>query len=178
MTELRLHKGPLSFFLVAVLAVGTVACGDDSDDGDGTGATGSGSSSSATSGNGGSGAGPADIPDFNGCTTSDYVDLSAEAADRTIEIAPSGALEYAPKCSIVGAGQAVTFSGSLLAHPTAPGNPNDPAAGEYGGTSPIVETTSGDSLEVTFSAAGTYPYFCKFHSFGDGEGMAGVVHVQ
>jgi plastocyanin len=198
MKKLRSSKGPLSIFLVAALSLGVVACGDDSDDGDGAGASGSGAAGSGGSGSGATGSGatgsgatgsgatgsgasggqPADIPDFNGCTSGEYVDLSGPSADRTITIAPGGALEYGPKCAIIGAGQTVTFTGNLSFHPTAPGNPDDLAAGEYAGTSPIVETTSGTTVDFAFADAGTYPYHCKVHSFGAGEGMAGVIHVK
>ena len=173
MTELRLLKGPLAMFLVGILAVGTVACGDDdSADDDGGGASGSGA---AGSGGSGAGAAPLDIPDFNDCTSDAYEDLSAAGATRTIEIAPGGALEYSPKCAIISAGQTVTFSGSLVGHPLAPGDATDPELGDYEGTSPIVETDTGDSVDVTFANPGTYPYHCTFHVAA---GMSGVIHVK
>ena len=168
MNELRFSKGPISILLVAALSLGAVACGDDSDDGDGAGASGSGG--------GGSGGQPTDIPDFNGCTSGDYVDLSGASADRTITILPAAA--YEPKCAIIAAGQSVTISGSFAGHPTLPGNKEDPDAGDYDGTSPIVETNSGMSAEFTFPNAGTYPYYCSVHGFGAGDGMSAVIHVK
>jgi plastocyanin len=183
MKELRFQNGPLSLLLAGALALCAVACGDDSDDGDGAGASGSGASGSGGAGGGASGSGasggePADIPDFNGCTNGDYVDLSGASADRTITIAAGGMLAYAPKCAIIAAGQSVTFSGSLSSHPTAPGNADDPDAGEYDGTSPIVLTDTGMSAEFTFPNAGTYPYYCTVHGFGAGDGMSAVIHVK
>ncbi|MEJ7731927.1 MAG: hypothetical protein WKG00_22295 [Polyangiaceae bacterium] len=176
MKELRFSKGPLSILFVAALSLGAAACGDDSNDGDGAGASGSGGSGGGASGTGASGGQPADIPDFNGCTTSDYVDLSGASADRTITIAPS--LVYEPKCAIIAAGQSVTLSGSLASHPTSPGNADDPDAGDYDGTSPIVLTDTGMSVEFTFPDAGTYPYYCTVHGFGAGDGMSAVIHVK
>lgn len=129
--------------------------------------SGVGSSTDATGG------GPA-IPDFNGCTMEDYEDRTADAADRTIAIAGMG-LTFTPKCMIVAAGQTVHWEGSLSAHPLAPGNPDDGAAGSS--DSPIIATSSGTSVDFVFPDAGTFPYYCQLHSFGAGQGMAGVVHV-
>lgn len=114
------------------------------------------------------------IPDFNGCMVVDYDDRSDAAADRTIAIALEG-LTYTPKCMIVAVGQTVRWEGSLSAHPLAPGNPEDGAAGSP--DNPIVATSSGTSVEAMFPSEGTYPYYCELHSFGAGQGMAGVVHV-
>jgi len=128
---------------------------------------------SSDSGSESSGGGLA-IPEWNGCTTVDYDDRSADDADRTIAIAQQG-LTYTPKCMIVAPGQTVRWEGSLSAHPLASGNANDGAAGSP--DNPIVATSTGSSVEFTFPDAGTFPYYCELHSFGDGEGMAGVVHV-
>jgi plastocyanin len=76
---------------------------------------------------------------------------------------------------VVAVGQTVRWEGALSAHPLAPGNADHPDAGSA--NSPIVATSSGTSVEFTFSAPGTFPYECQVHSFGDGKGMAGVVHV-
>jgi len=131
-----------------------------------------------TDGAGQAGAGeePANsIPDLNGCTTADYDDQSATEAPRVIQIAVSG-LDFSPRCLTIAAGQTVRFEGSLSAHPLAPGNPNNAHAGSP--DSPIQATSSGSSVEFTFADSGTFPYFCELHSFGNGEGMAGVVHVK
>lgn len=115
------------------------------------------------------------IPEFNGCSAEDYVDLSAEDAARVVTIAGAG-LTYTPKCLIVAAGQSVRFEGSLAAHPLAPGHPDDPSAGTS--ENPIEETSSGREASFTFERAGTYPYHCTLHSFGAGQGMAGTIHVR
>lgn len=115
------------------------------------------------------------IPTLNGCKDADYVDLSADEDARTILIAAEG-LTYSPRCMIVSAAQTVSWQGSLSAHPLAPGNPADAEAGSP--DNPIPNVTSGSSVEVTFPAAGTYPYHCQLHSFGSGQGMAGAVHVR
>jgi plastocyanin len=114
------------------------------------------------------------VPTLNGCTSADYVDHSADV-ERVITIAGAG-LTYSPKCMIIAAGQVVRFQGSLTAHPLSPGNPEDPEAGSA--DNPIAPTSTGQSIEVTFPAAGTYPYHCTLHAFGAGQGMAGSIHVR
>lgn len=116
-----------------------------------------------------------DIPDFNGCTAADYEDRSADDASRVISIV-GGGLTYSPKCLIIAAGQTVRWEGSLSAHPLAPGRPDDAAAGSP--SSPILETSTGKSVAFSFAAAGTFPYYCTIHAFGEGQGMAGSIHVR
>ena len=133
-------------------------------------------SNADSAGQGGAGAEPADpIPDFNGCTAADYEDRSALDAERIIGIATEG-LTFTPACLIIAVGQTVRWQGSLGSHPLAPGNPDHPDAGSA--DSPISATSSGQSVEFVFGKAGTFPYYCELHAFGDGQGMAGVVHVR
>lgn len=138
------------------------------EDGSTTSHTSTGTASTSTGGT-------EDIPDFNGCTTPDYVDGSAEGFDRTVLVGDAG-LSFTPKCLRIAAGQSVAFDGSFTAHPIAPGNPEDHQAGSP--DSPITATTSGSSVTFTFPSAGTFPYYCMLHGFGDGMGMAGVIHVD
>lgn len=129
-----------------------------------------------TAAQGGAGGEPADaIPDFNGCVAADYEDQSATDAPRIIGIATQG-LSFTPPCLTIKAGQTVRWEGSLSSHPLAPGNPDDASAGSP--DNPIRATSSGQSVEFEFPDAGTYPYYCELHSFGNGQGMAGVVHVK
>jgi plastocyanin len=122
------------------------------------------------------GAAPAEaIPELNGCSEALYEDRSADEDSRVIAIAASG-LTFTPKCMIVDRGQRVRWEGSLAAHPLAPGNPDDREAGTL--PSPIVPTVTGRSVEFTFEEAGTFPYYCTLHAFGDGRGMAGAIHVR
>ena len=93
----------------------------------------------------------------------------------TILIARDG-LVYTPKCLTVDRGTTVRFEGSLAAHPLAPGNPDDRGAGSA--QNPIQETSSGNSVEFTFTTPGTYAYYCVLHSFGAGSGMAGAIFVR
>jgi len=115
------------------------------------------------------------IPTFNGCSPADYEDRSTANSERIIGIATEG-LTFTPRCLTILVGQSVRWQGSLSSHPLAPGNPDDPNAGSA--DSPIVATSGGQSVEFTFGKAGTFPYFCELHSFADGQGMAGVVHVK
>src|SRR6188768_1354361 len=114
--------------------------------------------SSGAAGQGGSAEQPADIPTFNGCTSTDYEDRSAPGAARIIEIAAQG-LSFTPPCLLIQVGQTVRFEGSLSSHPLAPGNPDHPDAGSA--DSPIHETNSGQSVEFTFPNSGTFPYYCE-----------------
>jgi plastocyanin len=112
---------------------------------------------------------------LNGCNANGYEDHGAEDDERVIQIAAEG-LKFTPPCLAIAVGQSVKFEGSLSAHPLSPGNANHPDAGSP--NSPIRETTSGMSVEFTFDAPGTYPYFCELHGFGDGQGMSGAVFVH
>jgi plastocyanin len=112
---------------------------------------------------------------LNGCAKDAFEDRSATDAERVVQIAAEG-LKFTPPCLEIARGQAVTFEGSLAAHPLAPGNPEDPSAGSP--ESPIEATSSGRSVAFTFEAAGTFPYFCELHAFGNGMGMAGAVYVR
>ncbi|HYQ43332.1 MAG TPA: plastocyanin/azurin family copper-binding protein [Polyangiaceae bacterium] len=152
--------------------------GNSADEGgaSGEGSTGQAGAGSEAAGQGGSGEEPADtIPTFNGCAAADYEDQSALSGALVIQIAANG-LNFSPRCLLIAAGQTVRFEGSLSAHPLAPGNPAHADAGSADG--PIRATSSGSSVEFTFPTPGTFPYYCELHSFGEGEGMAGVVHVK
>jgi plastocyanin len=125
-------------------------------------------------GGNGAGAGGADAaaPTFNGCAPGSF----ASGTD-TVSFGGQGGsplFGYAPACLRVGVGGAVTFRGDFSVHPISPGtSPTTTTAGT--GNNPIAATASGMSLAVTFSAAGTYPYFCEMHYAA---GMAGVILVE
>ena len=163
--------------LLAALVCATLSgCGDDMDDDPDMGGemsmAGSESSGSGSAGSPSNGDEPAVL---NGCTAAEYEDFSADDAQRVIEIAAAG-LSFTPPCMTITAGQTVRFEGSLSAHPLAPGNPDDAAAGSP--DNPITATSSGDSVEFAFDAPGTFAYYCELHSFGAGMGMAGAIHVR
>jgi plastocyanin len=146
-----------------VLASAACAGGDDSGAAAGSGGEAGASDAGST------------LPELNGCTAELYVDRAAASDERVIAIAAMG-LTYTPKCLRIAVGQTVRWSGSLTAHPLAPGNPMDAKAGSP--DNPVQPTSSGQSVEFAFPNAGTYPYFCTLHGFGTGQGMAGSVHVQ
>lgn len=54
-------------------------------------------------------------------------------------------------------------------------SPHNVTYGDQSKQSPAVE--SGKSYSITFPSAGTYYYYCSYHSSGPGKGMAGVVKV-
>lgn len=111
---------------------------------------------------------------LNGCTEESFVDLSDEL-EPVVQIAKNG-LKFTPPCLTISAGRTVRFEGSLTAHPLAPGNADDAAAGSP--DNPIERTSTGNTVAFTFDTAGTYPYYCELHSFGAGMGMAGAVYVR
>lgn len=112
---------------------------------------------------------------LNGCDPSAYEDRSGEDGERLVQIAAEG-LKFTPPCLHIASGQTVTFQGSLTAHPLAPGNPDDNAAGSP--DNPISATSSGRTVAFTFENAGTFPYYCELHAFGAGMGMAGAIYVK
>jgi plastocyanin len=112
---------------------------------------------------------------LNGCDSDAYLDGSPEDAERIVQIGAEG-LKFTPPCLQIASGQTVTFEGSLTAHPIAPGNPDDAAAGSPG--SPIEAVSTGRSVAFTFDGAGTFPYYCELHAFGAGRGMAGAIYVR
>ena len=113
----------------------------------------------------------ASAPFLNDCRAADYVDRSADAAERTV--VPRGTTGYTPRCLVVRAGQSVTFSMSFTAHPLIPGVPHGPTAGA---ASPnlIEAQRAGTTYTVPFATAGYYPFYCNVHGH---VGMAGVVRV-
>ena len=54
-------------------------------------------------------------------------------------------------------------------------SPHNVTYGDKSKQSPAIEP--GETYQITFPAAGTYYYYCSFHSAGSGKGMAGVVKV-
>ena len=83
---------------------------------------------------------------------------------------------YSPKCMRIAAGQMVTFTGSFMIHPIAPGAAPSRTMDPPGSTgNPITMMNMGTTATVTFPAAGTYPYFCSTH---ESLGMFGVIQVQ
>jgi plastocyanin len=73
-------------------------------------------------------------------------------------------------CILVASGTAVSWQGSFSAHPLAGGTPGSKDAS----SSITGSDQSGDSATVTFSSAGSFPYFCEIHT----SSMAGTVIVQ
>lgn len=115
------------------------------------------------------------IPTIHDCTTADCVDRSAATAERKIGFGTalgSPALNYAPRCLTIAAGQTVTFVGNFNTHPLVGGQYN----GDGGSpNNPMGRHDMGSTdLPVTFSTAGSYPFFCDLHA----PTMVGVVRVQ
>ena len=97
---------------------------------------------------------------INGCDATNTTDLTAFP---TTTVTFSG-LTYNPPCIRVKVGTGVTFSGSFSAHPLVGGEYKKgmeiPAA-----SGPFVPATNmGFAKTFQMSAAGTYPYYCDFHS--------------
>lgn len=117
-------------------------------------------------------AGPAAL---HACVT--FEDRTDAAADRTIDF--GGLFDaYRPACMRIAAGQTVTFAGSFERHNleggVTPTRPADPP-GSSGNPIPSLNVGVDTTLDVTFPAAGTFPYFCLQHQ---SLGMFGVVLVE
>jgi plastocyanin len=114
-------------------------------------------------------------PGINGCTS--FTDATAASALRTINFGGSLGNVYDPKCLAIAAGQQASWTGSFSAHPLRPGlAPSQASGGDAGSpNNPIQTATSGNSMQVTFVTAGTYPYYCSAH---EGQGMFGAVQVR
>lgn len=109
----------------------------------------------------------------HGCGEADFVDLSAGAADERMIMVPRGTFTFDNPCITISAGQAVMFMWDFGMHPLQPGvAPGHPGMGAE--PSPIVAQTTGALYEVTFAAAGDYPFYCGTHYHS---GMYGVVRV-
>lgn len=111
------------------------------------------------------------VPLLNDCRAADYVDRSADDAERTV--VPRGTTGYTPRCLTIRTAQSVTFSMSFTTHPLIPGVPHGSSAGATT-PSPIEAQRVGTTYAVTFPGAGLYPFYCNTHGH---VGMAGVVRV-
>ncbi len=122
---------------------------------------------------------PADnVPVYNGCTGSLYVDRSAPSANRTVSFGGangSGPFAYSPPCITIAAGQTVTFEGSFNVHPLGPGTSPTVDPGAPNTPIPRLSSDAMPRVMVTFPAPGLYPYLCELHYMG---GMNGVVRVR
>lgn len=88
----------------------------------------------------------------NGCDT--FTDATSGSA--TVN-GPTGATpaQYSPNCVHIKTGQTVTFALDFTDHPMQPFGGDTP--------SPILETTSGTSVQFTFANAGTFGFQCEAH---------------
>jgi plastocyanin len=162
-------------------AAGLAACGGDT----GAGSTGAGGSTSSTgdtsattststSTGASTGTGGAAPTLVNGC---DPTALEDRTANTTVEIKFGDAvgLKYAPPCIKVKSGTMVTFTGSTLAHPLAPGEIVK-GAPVPDAKSPIKATSdAAPSVSFTLAAAGSYPYYCTDHY---SSGMQGLIVAE
>src|SRR5262249_32771558 len=95
---------------------------------------------------------------------------SAGATTFTVTVAPSGNLTFSPSSLAINVGDTVNWVWGSSGHSTTTGTPCN-ADGRWDSgvqNSPF-------SLSVTFSSAGTFPYFCVPHCFS---GMTGQIIVQ
>lgn len=135
--------------------------GDDTGTGGGgtTTTTGAGGGTSTTTGAGGGDVG------INGCTPADFV------AATTISFP---AVAYDPPCVKISAGDTITWNGNFAFHPLRGGEVVDGVA-TPDTSSPIVAVDTGMTADVTFPAAGTFPFYCNIHF---SVGMTGAVLVE
>ena len=191
----------LSALVLAVLSVASVACSDD--DAAGTpppggtagstsgkgGASAGGTSAAAGASAGGTDAGGAhaggshasggdagagggasgDPIDLAGCTFATATDGLSGPQTITVGV---GGFKYSPPCLKVKVGTEVTWTGSSDTHPL------KRFSTKGTGGSPIPERSTESTITVTFTAKGSFGYYCGNHG-GDGStaGMVGAVYV-
>jgi plastocyanin len=102
----------------------------------------------------------------------------AQAAKATAEVDGTAANKWEPADVTVRPGGTVTFkiTGGLT-HPVVSGDGSNPAGdGRFDDSDCVLDNMSkvGDSCQVKFPKAGTYPFFCQVHV---ALGMKGVVTV-
>ena len=102
---------------------------------------------------------------LHGCADADFVDATEIAFEN---------IQYTPRCARVAAGDTVTYKGEFASHNLQGGTVVD-GWGTADESSPIQLVTSGTEAGVTFSQAGTFPYYCVQHQ---GVDMVGVVRVE
>jgi plastocyanin len=116
---------------------------------------------------------------INGCTS--FTDATAATASRTVNFGGSLANSYSPKCLAISAGQSVTFApmgnSSFTAHPLRKGvGPTQTGSDPESANNPIQSVSSTSTpVQVTFTAAGTYGYYCSAH---ETLGMVGAIQVR
>ncbi|MCB9787698.1 MAG: hypothetical protein H6744_13530 [Deltaproteobacteria bacterium] len=106
---------------------------------------------------------------LNGCTMAEATDRTGESAVSLTDISAWTLPHKA--CIIVDEGTVVTWSGNFTFHPLTGGETPTPDA-----TSPITIAGPGTGttdIAVTFTTAGSYPYYCLVHL----SSMQGVVYV-
>ena len=107
----------------------------------------------------------------HGCSHASATDLGEEM-NPTVDFFT---YSYSPKCSLIAAGQSITFTGDFDFHPLVGGQ-------IVGGNevpdpqSPIGTTNTGFMKTIVFPAAGTFPFYCSAH--GPDLGMIGAVFVD
>lgn len=173
--ELSMPTPRLLFALTSTMALALVACGDDEETTDttatSTSGSGGGATSSSTSGSGGAGQGGMGqggmAATLNGCTRDAATEYTGMG---TVDIGAEMAWDFGHQaCIVVDVGTTVEWSGNLSLHPVSGGESPTPDA-----ASPIsMATPMNDTLSVTLSAAGAFPYYCINHT-----GMRGVVYVE
>lgn len=160
----------LAFTVVLMALAGAASCSDEtggSTSNSTTSSSSGGESSSSSSSSSSSGMAGETI---NDCTAGAAEDQTGKA-DVTITFT---SFAYTPACVKVSAGTKVTFSGDFASHPLVGGEVSggtkfpDPA-------SPFTMTNTGMMVDFTLASAGTFPYYCDFHT---GQKMYGVVYVQ
>lgn len=111
------------------------------------------------------------FPTLNDCQETDYADLTAPTATRTVM--SMGSTSYTPRCLTITQGQTVTFAMDFSVHPLASGIAHGSSAGATT-PNPIAAQTTGSTYTATFDSAGFFPFKCTVHQH---VGMAGVVRV-
>jgi plastocyanin len=160
--------------VLVLCVVAAAACGDDDGGADtgtadtGTADTGGGDTGTADTGAGDGGADDGGMV-VNGCTAAEAMDMTGMGAVTITDVSAWSVPHSA--CIRVSTGTTVTWEGNFDVHPLIGG-----ASGMGDASSPITMAGPGSGMgtvDVTFDAAGDYPYFCGVHAGA----MLGVVYV-
>jgi len=93
----------------------------------------------------------------------------AARADQTVTIGPG--ISFTPSSVTIAPGERVTWTWAATGHSTTSDSATGPEVWDSGIQS------FGASFSHVFTAPGSFPYYCKVHSFPGGTAMNGVVQV-
>ncbi|KFE69205.1 hypothetical protein [Hyalangium minutum] len=117
--------------------------------------------------------GPEDFSEVVGCTPQDFVDASADSAERVVRFGNELGNRYSPRCLSIAAGQTVSFQGPFQTYGLMPGVPASISTGAP--FTPITYVFFSDRKDFTFPLAGDFIYSNGLYA---AVGMTGMIRVR